>query len=185
MAQRLVRVICPKCKEPDTPPAAELQAAGITPDAAAKATFMQGRGCNHCNQTGYRGRLGIFELMRMTSAIREMTFAQAPTQAIRRKARAAGMRTLLEDGILKALKGTTTLDEVLSICHARGTGCQDCVTAVMADADVRPTVGTTPAGMCLRDVPPDGGRMVRAHCLARRALAAIMRHRGRNGRSGY
>ena len=53
----------------------------------AKATFMQGRGCNHCHQTGYRGRLGIFELMRMTSTIREMTFAQAPTQAIRRKAR--------------------------------------------------------------------------------------------------
>ena len=62
--------------------------------------------------------MGIFEMMRMTAAIREMTFAQAPTQEIRRKARVGGMRTLLEDGVLKALKGMTTLEEVLSTCHA-------------------------------------------------------------------
>ena len=79
---------------------------------------MKGRGCNHCRQTGYRGRQGIFEMMKMSSVIRELTFAQAPTQEIRRKARAGGMRTLLEDGILKILKGTTTADEVLSTCHA-------------------------------------------------------------------
>jgi len=98
--------------------ASELRAAGITPDQAAKATFMKGRGCNHCRQTGYRGRLGIFEMMRMTSLIRELTFAQAPTQEIRRKARAGNMRTLLDDGIMKALKGVSTLEEVLSTCHA-------------------------------------------------------------------
>ena len=79
---------------------------------------MKGRGCNHCRQTGYRGRLGIFEMMRMSSVIRELTFAQAPTQEIRRKARSGNMRTLLDDGILKALRGTTTLEEVLSTCHA-------------------------------------------------------------------
>ena len=119
MAQRLVRVNCVKCKEPYTPTTAELRAAGITPDQAAKATFMKGRGCNHCRQTGYRGRLAIFEMMKMTSVIRELTFAQAPTQEIRRKARGpGGMKTLLDDGILKALKGVTTLDEVLSTCHA-------------------------------------------------------------------
>lgn len=56
--------------------------------------------------------------MRMTSTIRELTFAQAPTQEIRRKARSTGMKNLLEDGVMKALKGTTTLDEVLAICHA-------------------------------------------------------------------
>lgn len=119
MAQRLVRINCPKCKEPYQPQAGELKAAGITPDQAAKATFMKGRGCNHCRQTGYRGRQGIFELMRMTSVIRELTFAQAPTQEIRRKARSVGgLRNLLEDGVLKAMKGSTTLDEVLSTCHA-------------------------------------------------------------------
>jgi type IV pilus assembly protein PilB len=118
MAQRLVRVNCVKCKEPYTPLATELRAAAVSPEAASKATFMKGRGCNHCRQTGYRGRLGIFELMRMTSVIRELTFAQAPTQELRRKARSGGMKTLLDDGILKVLKGITTMEEVLSTCHA-------------------------------------------------------------------
>jgi type IV pilus assembly protein PilB len=119
MAQRLVRVNCPKCKEPYVPHASELKAAGVTPEQTTKANFMKGRGCNHCRQTGYRGRQGIFEMMRMTSVIRELTFAQAPTQEIRRKARSvAGLRTLLEDGIQKVIKGTTTFDEVLSTCHA-------------------------------------------------------------------
>jgi type IV pilus assembly protein PilB len=117
MAQRLVRVICPKCKEPDKPPAAEIKSALISPERAATATFMRGRGCNHCHHTGYRGRLGIFEMLKMTAAIREMTFNREPTQAIRRQARLLGMRTLLEDGVNKSLKGITTLDEVLSICH--------------------------------------------------------------------
>src|SRR5438105_2194836 len=64
MAQRLVRIVCPKCKEPDMPTKHELRAAGITPEQAAQATFMRGRGCAHCNHTGYRGRKGIFEMMR-------------------------------------------------------------------------------------------------------------------------
>jgi type IV pilus assembly protein PilB len=118
MAQRLVRVNCVKCKEPYTPPATELRAAAFTQEQLAKATFMKGRGCNHCRQTGYRGRQGIFEMMKMGSVIRELTFAQAPAQEIRRKARASGMRTLLEDGLLKTTKGMTTLDEVLSTCHS-------------------------------------------------------------------
>jgi type IV pilus assembly protein PilB len=119
MAQRLVRVNCVKCREPLIPPNPELRAAGITPEMVSNATFMKGRGCNHCRQTGYRGRIAIFEMMRMTSVIRELTFAQAPTQEIRRKARAGtAMKTLLDDGILKAMKGSTTLDEVLSTCHA-------------------------------------------------------------------
>jgi len=111
-------VNCPKCKEPYTPPSAELRAAGINPDMVAKANFMRGRGCNHCRQTGYRGRIGIYELMKMTSSIRELTFAQAPTQEIRRKARGSGMKTLLDDGVQKVLKGVSTLEEVLSTCHA-------------------------------------------------------------------
>jgi type IV pilus assembly protein PilB len=117
MAQRLVRIVCPKCKEPEDPPASELKAAGFTPEHLKAATFMRGRGCNHCNHTGYRGRLGIFEMMRMTGAMREMTFKREPTQNIRRQARLLGMRTLLEDGLQKALRGITTLEEVLSTCH--------------------------------------------------------------------
>jgi type IV pilus assembly protein PilB len=118
MAQRLVRVNCVKCKELYTPVASEIRAAGITEEQLARPMFMKGRGCNHCRQTGFRGRIAIFELMKMTSVIRELTFAQAPTQEIRRKARSSGMRTLLDDGVLKALKGVTALEEVLSTCHA-------------------------------------------------------------------
>jgi type IV pilus assembly protein PilB len=117
MAQRLVRAVCPKCKEPDDPDTSELRAAGITSDQLANATFMRGRGCNHCYHTGYRGRLGMFELMRMSAGIREMTFSRAPHQEIRRQARLMGMRTLLEDGVDKAVKGITTLEQVLSACH--------------------------------------------------------------------
>jgi type IV pilus assembly protein PilB len=117
MAQRLVRVVCPKCKEPEQPPGAEIKAAGISPERLVGANFMRGRGCNHCHHTGYRGRVGIFELLRMTSGVREMTFNREPTQTIRRQARLHGMRTLLEDGVNKSLKGITTLEEVLSTCH--------------------------------------------------------------------
>jgi type IV pilus assembly protein PilB len=120
MAQRLIRVICPKCKESDQPPNHELKAAGLSPDRITGANFARGRGCNYCHHSGFRGRLGIFEMMRMNAAIREMTFQREPTQTIRRQARLLGMRTLLEDGVNKALKGTTTLDEVLSVCHTAG-----------------------------------------------------------------
>jgi len=117
MAQRLVRVVCPKCKEPDKPPTAEIRAASITSDQLADANFMRGRGCNHCHHTGYRGRTGIFEFLKMNAGIREMTCNREPTQTIRRQARSSGMRTLLEDGVDKALGGITTLEQVLSTCH--------------------------------------------------------------------
>jgi type IV pilus assembly protein PilB len=117
MAQRLVRIVCPKCKATDQPSTAEIKGSGLTSDQLKGANFMRGRGCAHCNHTGYRGRLGIFELLKMTSSMREMTFKREPTQSIRRQARLMGMRTLLEDGLNKALKGITTLEEVLSTCH--------------------------------------------------------------------
>ena len=85
LAQRLVRVVCSKCKQPYTPPERDLQAAGITPEQAASANFMMGRGCNQCGNSGYRGRLGIFEFMSMTSKIREMTFQGATTKTSARK----------------------------------------------------------------------------------------------------
>src|SRR5207245_8568639 len=95
----------------------EIRAAGLTSQQVANASFARGRGCSYCNHTGYRGRKGIFEMLRMNGAIREMTFNREPSQAIRRQARLHGMRTLLEDGVAKAVSGITTLEEVLSICH--------------------------------------------------------------------
>jgi type IV pilus assembly protein PilB len=115
MAQRLVRKVCPKCKMRYEPPAHILAGLGLRPELAKKANFMKGKGCNNCSKKGYRGRMGIFELMTLTTQIREMTFKGESTQAIRRLARKQGMRTLFEDGIIKAIKGQTTLDEVLRI----------------------------------------------------------------------
>jgi len=115
LAQRLVRVICTKCKQPFEPSESVLESAGITPEMAAKANFMKGKGCGNCNRSGYRGRLGIFELMMMTSKIRELSFEGASTQEIRRAAIAQGMTTLYEDGIAKALRGITTLEEVFRV----------------------------------------------------------------------
>jgi type IV pilus assembly protein PilB len=115
LAQRLVRVICSKCKQPHTPREQELQAAGITPEQAASANFMKGRGCNHCGGSGFRGRLGIFEFLTMTSRIRELTFQGASTQDIRKEAIKTGMDTLYDDGIKKVLDGITTLDEVFHV----------------------------------------------------------------------
>jgi type IV pilus assembly protein PilB len=116
MAQRLVRVVCPKCKVRDDPNTSKLQGAGITSDQLANATFMRGSGCKHCFHAGYHGRLGIFELMRMSADIREMTCNRAPNHEVRRQARLLGMRTLLEDGVDKALRGITTIEQVLIAC---------------------------------------------------------------------
>jgi type IV pilus assembly protein PilB len=117
MAQRLVRKVCPKCRQRYEPPAHILKGLGLKPEIAKKANFMKGKGCSYCNKTGYRGRMGIFEMMTMSSQIREMTFRGESTQAIRKVARRQGMRTLFEDGMIKALKGLTTVDEVMRITH--------------------------------------------------------------------
>ncbi len=115
LAQRLVRVNCAKCKQPYSPSEASLEAAGITPEMAANATFMKGRGCSTCSRKGFRGRIGIYELMLMTSRIRDLAFQGASTQEIRRAAVAQGMSTLYDDGIKKVLRGITTPEEVMRV----------------------------------------------------------------------
>ncbi len=117
MGQRLVRVNCQKCKKPYTPADSELQEAKITPEMAAKATFMKGKGCGYCSNKGYRGRMAIFELMMMTSKIREMTFQQASTVEIRKAAVKEGMTTLFDDGIKKVLRGITSVEEVMRVAR--------------------------------------------------------------------
>jgi type IV pilus assembly protein PilB len=114
MAQRLVRVVCQRCKQPYTPPDSLLESAGITKEMAKGANFLRGRGCGHCHGAGFRGRLGIFELMLMSSKIRELAFNGAPTDEIRRAAIGEGMKTLYWDGIDKVLRGVTTLEEVVT-----------------------------------------------------------------------
>jgi type IV pilus assembly protein PilB len=115
LAQRLVRVICPKCKQPHQPLDSQIQEAGITPEQLKTATFMKGRGCVNCQKSGYKGRLGIFELMVMNNKIRELAFQGAATTDIRRAAVATGMTVMFDDGIDKSLRGITTLDEVFRV----------------------------------------------------------------------
>ncbi len=117
MAQRLVRKVCPKCRVKYEPSPVLLQSIGVRPELAKKANFMKGKGCSHCGKSGYRGRMGIYELMAMTSQVRELTFKGESTASIRKLARKQGMRTLFEDGMVKAIKGLTTIDEVLRITH--------------------------------------------------------------------
>jgi len=115
MAQRLVRVVCQKCKQPYMPSEAALRSAGLTPEKVVDATFFKGRGCGACQGSGYRGRLALFELMLMSTKIRELTFNEASTAEIRRTAVSEGMKTLYDDGIRKACRGVTTLEEVLRV----------------------------------------------------------------------
>lgn len=115
LAQRLVRVICQRCKQKYMPSQAVLDDAGISAEMAKNAEFARGKGCNYCQKKGYRGRIGIYELMIVTSKIREMIFAGVSTAEIRKLAIAEGMDTLYVDGIRKTMQGVTTFDEVYRV----------------------------------------------------------------------
>ena len=117
MAQRLVRLICEECKEPFESDPKDMMAIGLTDQMLQGRTLYHGVGCRMCANTGYRGRIGIFEMMEMTRQIREMTFRTEPTNVIRQQARRSGMVTLQEDGIRKVLSGITSVEEVLA--HAQ------------------------------------------------------------------
>jgi type IV pilus assembly protein PilB len=119
MAQRLIRVTCKKCKIVDENPDPELlRAAGITKEDVAKQPIYKGTGCNNCQNTGYKGRLGIFEMFQMNNELRELAYAKSPTMDLRKAARASGMRTLMEDGRIKILKGITTPLEIVRTAQA-------------------------------------------------------------------
>jgi type IV pilus assembly protein PilB len=117
-AQRLVRVVCPRCKEPyELEPGARPRFfMGL--DYDAPVTLYRGRGCRYCNNTGYRGRTTICEVLTVTPAVRDLIVKRAPAAEIREQAIAEGMRTLREDGIAKALKGVTTIEEVMRVAYA-------------------------------------------------------------------
>lgn len=115
MAQRLVRRICPHCKQPAELTESEMRALRIEPGQLQEAQVMQGRGCEQCRGTGYKGRMGIFEIFVLDDEVRHMINKRCSTLNLRQRARELGMRTLREDGIRKVLAGVTTADEVISI----------------------------------------------------------------------
>ena len=121
MAQRLVRVICENCKVVDeNPDPYYLRLLGITSEDIEKHPVYKGTGCSQCQNTGFKGRKGAFELVELNREIRELAFEKAPTSELRKAAKAAGMRTLMEDGKIKIFEGITTPEEVAKISQTEG-----------------------------------------------------------------
>ncbi len=113
VAQRLVRVICTKCKEEYGPGEEVLLELNLTTTDVQGKTFYYGKGCDNCNKTGYRGRTAIYEIMRINSKLREAIIARKSTDILRGEAQASGMRTLRDAGMLKIFDGLTTIEEVV------------------------------------------------------------------------
>jgi type IV pilus assembly protein PilB len=113
VAQRLVRKICEKCKEEYKPSDDELLELSLHREEVAGRTFFRGKGCDSCNNSGYRGRLALFEIMEFDDSLRELILAQASTAVIRVEAQKRGMRSLRECGMLSIYDGQTTIDEVV------------------------------------------------------------------------
>jgi type IV pilus assembly protein PilB len=115
MAQRLVRRLCSNCKQPGELSETDLRALNLEPRQLAEAQVMQATGCEECRQTGYKGRMGIFEIFVIDDNVRHMINNRRSTLMLRQRARELGMRTLREDGVRKVLAGLTSADEVISI----------------------------------------------------------------------
>ncbi len=115
MAQRLVRRLCPHCKQPGELSETELRALRLESSQLSDAQVMRPVGCDRCRQTGYKGRMGIFEMFVVDDEVRHMINNRKSTLLLRQKARALGMRTLREDGVRKVLGGLTSAEEVISI----------------------------------------------------------------------
>ena len=115
LAQRLVRTICPKCRTKYKPTKEVLEEAGLTQEQIENATFMRGKGCNSCNKSGYRGRMGIHEILMVDAKVRELIFENASSMEIRDHVVANGMATLFQDGLEKVMAGYTTFEEVYRV----------------------------------------------------------------------
>lgn len=118
LAQRLLRMICPKCKETYTPPRDAIRRLGMNVDEGSEVTFSRGKGCEHCKGSGYKGRIGIYELMPITDKIRDLILARSSSYSIKEAAVEAGMKTLRDDAMEKILLGLTTLEESLRVIYS-------------------------------------------------------------------
>lgn len=113
VAQRLARRICSNCKEEFSPTEEMLLELDLTPESTRGRSFMYGRGCDYCNNTGYRGRVGLFEIMALNDEMRDLIMKHASTALLRNAARKAGMSSLRENGLLAIYEGLSTIEEVV------------------------------------------------------------------------
>ena len=139
VGQRLARVPCEKCSEPVEAAPRTLELLGLEPEEVEHAELRMGPGCGFCSQTGYKGRLGLFEVVRITRTMRELIVGRASETAMREEAVAGGMRSMRSDGLAKALAGRTTLEEVLRVTppdpdRAKRAGQRQAATAPTAPA---------------------------------------------------
>ena len=112
-AQRLVRRICRNCAEPHPVPAQALMQAGFSEDDAQTVVPNRGRGCSKCNNTGFKGRVGLYEVMDITEDLRELILVGASSLELRRKAIDEGMLTLRNSGLRKVKEGLTSIEEIV------------------------------------------------------------------------
>ncbi len=122
IAQRLSRRICTNCKEPYTPPLEALNSIGYTAKDDREVTFYRGRGCEQCMHTGYKGRIGIYELFLMNEELQDLIVRRAPLSEIKQAAIANGMKTLKQDGFEKVMEGITTFEEIMRVVFTAGGG---------------------------------------------------------------
>jgi type IV pilus assembly protein PilB len=115
MAQRLARVVCPKCRESHEVPARTMIELGVPPEIAKDITAWRGVGCQHCGGTGFRGRTALYEMMAMTDQLRELVLSGASAIELKRQAIADGMKTLRQSGIEKVADGVTSIEEVMRV----------------------------------------------------------------------
>ena len=125
LAQRLVRKICEKCSQPATLSKDLVQRLKITPEQLAAADLRQGAGCSHCNGTGYRGRLPLFEFLIINNDMRQLIATGAREMEIRALSRKQGYGDLMECGVQRMLEGKTTPEEVLRVTFSEDVDCQD------------------------------------------------------------
>jgi len=112
-AQRLVRRICSNCKEESHTPVQALMDAGYTPEEAREVKVVKGKGCEKCNASGYKGRVGLYEVLEVTDELRELILVGASALELKKKAIENGMITLRRSGLIKVREGLTTLEEVM------------------------------------------------------------------------
>jgi len=158
VAQRLARRICGQCKERYTPSAQSLQKCQITdPDLA----FYRGRGCAACGRSGYSGRMGVYEMLRMTSALKDLIRKKAGETSLRRTAAASGTRTLLEDGLARVRDGSTNPEELLRVVELEADDnfpCPKCSSMVAREFKTCPYCMITLRNICVscsQDLKPE------------------------------